>query len=172
MKYEYLTEKQKAYICNGCGAKSGFVRPPKKIFFKASCNHHDHGHWKGGSEWQRWKSFISRKILSRGKFIYFPIVNTYKKERIMKKTCCILVLLVFMLACTGCSHLIQAYDAVKPHYIVFSEILGFFGDNSTHVYHSAQRWEDAHQDYPEQSIQELEQEVLKKTSVKPIKKEI
>ena len=56
MKYEYLTEKQKAYICNGCGAKSGFVRPPKKIFFKASCNHHDHGHWKGGSEWQRWKS--------------------------------------------------------------------------------------------------------------------
>jgi len=82
----------------------------------------------------------------------------------MKKTCCILVLLVFMLACTGCSHLIQTYNAVKPHYIVFSEILGFFGDNSTHVYHSAQRWEDAHSEHPEQSIAELEEEIANEKS--------
>ena len=83
----------------------------------------------------------------------------------MKKVCCILVLLVFMLACTGCSHLIQAYNAVKPHYAVLTEVLGFVGDNSTHVYHSAQNWEDAHTEHPTQSLQELEEEVVNEKSI-------
>ena len=48
MKYEELDVKQKAYICNGCGGKGGFVKPPYRIFFNASCNHHDYGFWKGG----------------------------------------------------------------------------------------------------------------------------
>lgn len=49
MRYEELTDRMKAYICNGCGGKGGIVIPPKAIFFNASCNHHDYGFWKGGS---------------------------------------------------------------------------------------------------------------------------
>jgi len=49
-KYEDLTERQKAYICNGCGGKGGIVVPPKAVFFKASCNRHDYGFWKGCTE--------------------------------------------------------------------------------------------------------------------------
>ena len=56
MKYEDLNPSQKKYICNGCGGKGGVVKPPKRIFYRSSCNHHDYGHWKGGNEWQRWKS--------------------------------------------------------------------------------------------------------------------
>ena len=53
MKYEDLSEKQKVYICNGCGAKGGLIVPPKAIFFNASCDHHDYGHWKGCTESDR-----------------------------------------------------------------------------------------------------------------------
>jgi hypothetical protein len=76
---------------------------------------------------------------------------------LFKMRLCLVLAVVFM--CTGCSHLIQAYNAIKPHYVVFSEVLGFVGDNSTHVYHSAQNWEDAHSEHPEQTIEELEEEV-------------
>ena len=49
-KYSELTREQKEAICNGCGGKGGFVKPPHKAFFKASCNHHDFGYWKGVTE--------------------------------------------------------------------------------------------------------------------------
>lgn len=53
VKYEDLTPGQKEEICNGCGGKGGWIKPPHRIFFKASCNHHDYGYWKGGSELDR-----------------------------------------------------------------------------------------------------------------------
>lgn len=55
-KFEDLTEKQKDYICNGCGGKGGKVVPPYAIMFEADCNHHDFGYWKGGSIWDRFKA--------------------------------------------------------------------------------------------------------------------
>lgn len=51
--YEILTKEQKAEICNGCGGKGGWIKPPLKAFFKTSCNHHDYGYWCGVTEARR-----------------------------------------------------------------------------------------------------------------------
>ena len=52
-KYEDLTPEEKRNICNGCGGKGSFIKPPHKAFFEASCNHHDYGYYKGGTEADR-----------------------------------------------------------------------------------------------------------------------
>lgn len=46
LKYSDLTLLQKQHICNGCGGKGGWIKPPNFIF-KASCNHHDFKFWRG-----------------------------------------------------------------------------------------------------------------------------
>lgn len=46
MHYSDLTPQQKEYICNGCGGKGGWIKPPDFIFL-ASCNHHDFKFWLG-----------------------------------------------------------------------------------------------------------------------------
>lgn len=53
IKYEDLSEEQKSIICNGCGGKGGFVKPPHAVFFETSCNHHDYGYYKGCKERDR-----------------------------------------------------------------------------------------------------------------------
>lgn len=52
-KFEDLTPEERAMICNGCGPKGGWIKPPHAIFFKASCDHHDYGYWKGCTEADR-----------------------------------------------------------------------------------------------------------------------
>ena len=52
-KYEDLTPEERMEICNGCGGKGSIIKPPHRIFFKASCDHHDYGYWKGGTETDR-----------------------------------------------------------------------------------------------------------------------
>ena len=47
VKLEDLTQSQINQFCNGCGGKGGWIKPPHRIFFKASCNHHDYGYFKG-----------------------------------------------------------------------------------------------------------------------------
>ncbi len=54
-KYEDLTPEEKKEICNGCGGKGGWIKPPHRVFFEASCNHHDYGYWKGCTEEDRKK---------------------------------------------------------------------------------------------------------------------
>jgi hypothetical protein len=49
LKYRDLTQEQKEKICNGCGSKGGFIKPPNFIF-KASCNHHDFNYWRGNTK--------------------------------------------------------------------------------------------------------------------------
>lgn len=51
--YEDLTPEEKKEICNGCGGKGGWVKPPHKHFFKADCDHHDYGYYRGGTEEDR-----------------------------------------------------------------------------------------------------------------------
>jgi len=51
--WEELTEEQISDLCNGCGGKGGWIKPPHRIFFKTSCNHHDYGYWCGGTEEDR-----------------------------------------------------------------------------------------------------------------------
>ncbi len=53
VKYEDLTPAQKRAIVNGCGGKGGIVKPPHRIFFDTSCNHHDYGYFKGCTEADR-----------------------------------------------------------------------------------------------------------------------
>jgi len=48
--FEALTPKEKRQICNGCGGKGGWIKPPHQAFFEASCDHHDYGYWKGCTE--------------------------------------------------------------------------------------------------------------------------
>lgn len=52
LKYSNLTPEQKKIICNGCGGKGGFIKPPDFIFH-ASCNQHDFYYWRGGDEKDR-----------------------------------------------------------------------------------------------------------------------
>lgn len=59
--YGMLTPEMKKEICNGCGGKGGLVRPPHGVFFVTSCNHHDYGYWKGGSEVDRKRADIRLK---------------------------------------------------------------------------------------------------------------
>jgi len=49
LRYSDLTNEQKKFICNGCGGKGGWVKPPNFIF-KASCNQHDFYYWRGYTE--------------------------------------------------------------------------------------------------------------------------
>lgn len=46
LKYINLTPLQKKHICNGCGGKGGWIKPPN-FQFLASCNHHDFKFWIG-----------------------------------------------------------------------------------------------------------------------------
>ena len=46
LRYGDLTQEQRKFICNGCGGKGGFIKPPDFIFL-ASCNQHDFYYWRG-----------------------------------------------------------------------------------------------------------------------------
>ena len=46
LRYRDLTQEQKDFICNGCGGKGGFIKPPNFIFL-ASCKQHDFYYWRG-----------------------------------------------------------------------------------------------------------------------------
>jgi len=56
VKYEDLTADQRREVCNGCGGKGGWIKPPHRIFFETSCNHHDYGYSCGGTEQDRIRS--------------------------------------------------------------------------------------------------------------------
>ena len=55
IKFKNLTLKQIKVICNGCGPKGLFIKPPN-FMFRASCNHHDFNYWLGCSRLQRKKA--------------------------------------------------------------------------------------------------------------------
>ena len=55
LKYSSLNEDQKSKICNGCGAKGWFIKPPQ-FLFRASCNQHDFYYWRGCNENDRLKA--------------------------------------------------------------------------------------------------------------------
>jgi hypothetical protein len=65
-KFEELTEEEMYLICNGCGGKGGIITPPYAVFFDTSCDHHDYGYYKGGTEKDRLKCDIElRKAMIR-----------------------------------------------------------------------------------------------------------
>jgi len=95
LHYRDLTPKQKKRICNGCGAKGGFVNPPE-FLFHASCNQHDFCYWRGGTEEDRKtadKTFYKYMTLdivneaSRFKRIYYSAwaYTYYKAVRVFGK---------------------------------------------------------------------------------------
>lgn len=51
-RFRNLTEVEKNVICNGCGAKGGWFKPPEYCF-TASCNRHDFSYWLGGESFER-----------------------------------------------------------------------------------------------------------------------
>jgi hypothetical protein len=55
IRYNNLTQFEKEVICNGCGPKGLFWKPPQ-FRFKASCNHHDFQYWLGCNKQQRKKA--------------------------------------------------------------------------------------------------------------------
>ena len=52
LRYKDLNSYQKKLICNGCGVKGGWIKPPD-FLFHASCNHHDFRYWRGCTEADR-----------------------------------------------------------------------------------------------------------------------
>ena len=55
LNYLALSDKQRKFICNGCGPKGGLV-PVPNFCFKASCNHHDFNYWLGCNKVDRKKA--------------------------------------------------------------------------------------------------------------------
>lgn len=51
-KFDDLTAEQRAAICNGCGAKGGWFRPPQ-LAFGVTCDRHDYDYWCGGGARER-----------------------------------------------------------------------------------------------------------------------
>ena len=56
VKYEDLTLAQNKEICNGCGGKGGWVKPPHRILFAPACNPHDYDYSCGCSWWDKIKA--------------------------------------------------------------------------------------------------------------------
>jgi hypothetical protein len=54
-KFKDLTIDEIQHICNGCGGKGGWLKPPNFIF-KSSCNHHDYNYYLGFKESHRKKA--------------------------------------------------------------------------------------------------------------------
>lgn len=55
LRYSDLTEADRKRICNGCGAKGGWLKVPD-FFFEADCDHHDFHYWRGGTWAERKKA--------------------------------------------------------------------------------------------------------------------
>jgi hypothetical protein len=55
IRYRDLTQKQKDFVCSGCGPKGLFVKPPN-FRFRASCDHHDFNYWLGCHRYHRKKA--------------------------------------------------------------------------------------------------------------------
>ena len=88
LKYSELTDEQKEIICNGCGAKSGWLNPPE-FLFSASCNQHDFYYWRGGTESDRLeadKAFYEAMLSDIQNYIWYKrvlyksIAYTYYKS--------------------------------------------------------------------------------------------
>lgn len=57
IRYADLTPTMRLHICNGCGKKGGWIKPPE-FMFTASCNWHDFNYWLGCTEKDRKKADI------------------------------------------------------------------------------------------------------------------
>jgi len=51
-----LTPEQKKDICNGCGGKGGWIKPPHAKLFRDDCNEHDLLYYIGHTWWDRMKA--------------------------------------------------------------------------------------------------------------------
>ncbi len=84
IRFADLTEEQKKVICNGCGGKGSFFRPPRSAVYEEMCNHHDFNYSLGGGWkdklkadwqlcWEIWKHGWNYGELSDGLWglIYF-----------------------------------------------------------------------------------------------------
>ena len=56
IRYKDLSAKQVSSICNGCGGKGGWVKPPRRRFFVEQCNQHDFNYFLGFIEAHRKKA--------------------------------------------------------------------------------------------------------------------
>jgi hypothetical protein len=54
-KFRELTAAEIKKVCNGCGAKGGWIKPPDFIY-EDSCQHHDYNYYLGFTEEHRKKA--------------------------------------------------------------------------------------------------------------------
>lgn len=73
IRYRHLTAKQKSEICNGCGGKGGWVKPPHRKFFEEECNQHDFNYFLGFTEEHRKKADLQLRdaMISKVKTLGF-----------------------------------------------------------------------------------------------------
>ena len=77
IRFADLTESQKAFICNGCGPKGGWV-PVPDFLFHASCDHHDFNYWLGCTEQDRRKAdheFLTEMLKDAGEDPAMQTIN-------------------------------------------------------------------------------------------------
>ena len=75
IRYRDLTPEQKKVVCNGCGPKGLFIKPPD-FMFKASCNHHDFNYWVGCNKLHRKKAdlqFYKEMLKDAGDSKYYRL---------------------------------------------------------------------------------------------------
>ena len=95
IRYKDLTPEDRAFICNGCGGKGCWLKPPDWLF-KASCNHHDFNYWLGHTEvdraradWQFYQAMVEdaneapwwRRPFARMRaWAYYRAVRTWARD--------------------------------------------------------------------------------------------
>lgn len=89
-KFKDLTEQERSIICNGCGGKGGWIKPPQFIF-KSSCDHHDYNYFLGFNKSHRkkadkqfykaMKDQIKGVSVLRRPFLYFAAYSYYLAVR-------------------------------------------------------------------------------------------
>lgn len=95
LRFVDLTPEERAIVCNGCGGKGLWLKPPDWLF-KASCDHHDFNYWLGCTEedrrradWQFYLAMIEdtlsapwwRRPFARARaWVYYTAVRLFAKS--------------------------------------------------------------------------------------------
>ena len=73
MRYLDLSPEQKQALCNGCGGKGGWIKPPYADFFKEQCNWHDFNYFLGFTEKHRAKADNQLRLAMQAKIMELPL---------------------------------------------------------------------------------------------------
>jgi hypothetical protein len=93
LKYKDLSQEEKKLICNGCGGKGGWIKPPN-FLFKASCSHHDFLYFRGHNKKDRLKADY--------RFLKYMLVDVMSIENALKRILAFFTAFIYFFAVRLC----------------------------------------------------------------------